>query len=187
MNWRAFLKPFAVQFLGQALLGSIAWYWLNLGVGSTALVAANALIAVLLLLGWSALVAYGLGARRNWLLAMPAVALTPLMGLHVVAAISIPILWILALFPTAAAGKWKLNLAPAYIGVSVAILLTMIVLPAALLNWIPSVNGLPGQAISFGVRSIFAYTIFVGGCTALLQYIARNHASKPIDSSHYDH
>ncbi len=180
MNWRAFLKPFAFQFLGQALLGSIAWYWLNLGVGSTALVAANALIAVLLLLGWSALVAYGLGVPRNWLWAIPALALTPFVGLHVIAAMVIPLLWIVVLLPTATAGKWKLNLAPAYIGVCVAILLAMTVLPAALLNWIPSVNGLPGQAISFGARSIFAYSIFVGGWAALLQYIARRNAAHPI-------
>ena len=180
MNWKAFIKPFAAQFLGQALLGSIVWYWLNLGVGSTALVAANALIAILLLLGWSALDAYGLGAPRNWLRAIPAVALTPLMGLHVVAAILIPMLWILFLLPSAAAGRWKLNLAPAYIGVCVAILLAMTVLPAALLNWVPSVSGLSSQAISFGTRTVFAYTIFAGGWAALLQFIARSSAAEPI-------
>jgi len=180
VNWKAFLKPFAVQFLGQALLGSIAWFWLNLGVGSTALVAANALIAILLLLGWSALDAYGLEAPRNWIWAIPAVALTPLMGLHVVAAIVIPLLWILVLFPTVAAGKWRLNLAPAYIAVCVTIVLVMTVLPAALLNWIPSVGGLKGQAISFGSRSILAYTIFAGGWAALFQYIARQYIAEPI-------
>ncbi len=180
MKWKAFLKPFAVQFLGQALLGAVAWYWLNLGVGSISLVAANALIAILLLLGWSALDAYGLGAPRNWIWAIPAVALTPLMGFHVVAAIVIPLLWILVLLPTAAAGKWKLNLSPAYIGVCVTILLVMTVLPAAVLNWIPSLNGLTGQAISFGSRSILAFTIFAGGWAALLLYIARHDAAEPI-------
>ena len=174
MNWKAF----AAQFVGQALLGAIAWYWLNLGVGSTALVAANALIAVLLLLAWSALDAYGLGVPRNWLWAIPAVALTPVMGLHVVAAIVIPLVWIIVLFPTAAAGKWKLNLAPVYIVVCLAILLAMTVLPAALLNWIPSLSGLTAQAISFGARSILAYTIFAGGWAALLQYIAQSQAAE---------
>ena len=180
MKWKAFLKPFAVQFLGQALLGAVAWYWLNLGVASTALVVVNALIAILLLLGWSALDAYGLGAPRNWILAIPAVALTPLMGLHVVAAIVIPLLWILVLFPTVVAGKWRLNLAPAYIAVCVTIVLAMTVLPAALLNWIPSVSGLKGQAISFGARSMLAYAIFAGGWATLFQYIARQDIAEPI-------
>ena len=128
MNWKAFLKPFAVQFLGQALLGVVAWYWINLGVATTALVAANALMAIVLLLGWSVLAAYGLGALRNWLWAIPAVALTPLMGFHVVAAILIPLLWILLLFPSAAAGKLRYKLDASYIGVCVGILLVMTVM-----------------------------------------------------------
>jgi hypothetical protein len=178
VNWKAFLKPFAAQFVGQALLGAVAWYWLNLGVASTVMVAANALIAIVLLLAWSALDAYGLGVLRNWMWAVPAVALTPLMGFHVVAAIVIPLLWILVLFPSAAAGKWKVNLAPSYIGVCLGILLAMTVLPAALLNWIPSLSGLTAQAISFGARSILAYTIFAGGWAALLQYIAQSQAAE---------
>lgn len=174
---KAFLKSFAVQFIGHAALATIAWYWLNLGVATTVFVAANALIAIALLLGWSALDAYGLGAPRNWLRAIPAVALTPLIGLHVVAAIVIPFLWILILFPTVAAGKWKWNLSPGYIAICVALLLLMTVPPAALLNWIPVVGGFTNQAVSFGARSIFAYTIFVAARASLLRYIGINQNS----------
>ncbi len=168
---RPLLKSFAIQFAGHAALGTIAWYWLNLGVATTALVAANALIAIALLLSWSMLDAYGLGATRNWLRAIPAVALTPFMGLHVVAAIMIPLLWVLLFFPSVAAGKWKLNLAPGYVAICLAMLLTMTVLPAALLNWIPATAGFTGQAISLGTRSLLAYVIFIGAWAALLAYI----------------
>jgi hypothetical protein len=176
VNWKGFVKPFAVQFLGQAILASVAWYWLNLGVGTTVQVAANALLAILLLVGWSALDAYGLGTLRNWVWAIPAVALTPLMGFHVLAAILIPLLWILVIFPSAAAGKLRLKLDASYIGVCLGILLLMTVLPAALLNWIPSVGGLTPQAISFGARSLLAYSIFAGSWAALLQFICSNTA-----------
>ena len=176
-NWKSFARPFAVQFVGQALLGGLVWYWLGLGVGTGTLVGVNALIALVLLLGWSLLDAYGLGNWRNWIWAVPAVASMPLMGMHVVAAIVIPMVWLIVLFPSAAAGRWKVLLAPGYLGICVGILLAMTVLPAALLNWIPGMTGLTGQALSFGGRALLAYVIFVGGWAMLLLHIGRSVSS----------
>ena len=179
-KWKTFLRPFAVQFVGQAVMGGLAWYWLGLGVGTGALVALNALIAVVLLLGWSLLDAYGLGRWRNWLWAVPAVASIPLMGLHVVAAIVIPFVWLIVLFPSAAAGKWRVQWAPGYLAVCLGIMLAMTVLPAALLNWIPGLSGLTGQALSFGGRALLAYVIFAAGWAMLLLYIGRSVGTKEV-------
>ncbi len=173
-DWKIFLRFFAVQFVGQALMGGLAWYWLGLGVGTIALVGLNALIAVVLLLGWSLLDAYGLGKWRNWIWAVPTVASMPLMGLHVVAAIVIPFVWLIVLFPSAAAGKWRVQWGPGYLAICLAILLGMTVVPAALLNWIPGLSGLTGQALSFGGRALLAYAIFAAGWALLLMFIGRN-------------
>lgn len=173
-NWKTFLPLFAVQFVGQALLGGLAWYWLGLGVGTGSLVGLNALLALVMLLGWSLLDAYGLGNWRNWMWAVPVVMSMPLMGMHVVAAIVIPLVCLIVLLPSAAAGSWKVLLAPGYVGLCLGILLTMTVLPAALLNWIPGVHGLTGQALSFGGRALLAFVIFVGGWTMLLLHIGKS-------------
>ena len=109
--------------------------------------------------------------------AVPAVASMPLMGMHVVAAIVIPLVCLIVLLPSAAAGRWKVLLGPGYLGVCLGILLAMTVLPAALLNWIPGVHGLTGQALSFGGRSLLAYVIFVGGWAALLMHIGKSAAT----------
>lgn len=172
MNLNQLLKPIAVQFIGQAVLGALAYYWLTLGVATTAMVALNALLAVVLVLAWSALDAYGLAAPAQWWRAIPAVVLMPLMGVHVGLAILVPFLWLVLLFPSVAAGRWRVLLSPVYLAVSVGILLAITVLPAALLNWIPSLTGFRSQAVSFGLRSLLAYTIFAGGWAVLLQYIA---------------
>ena len=177
LQWKTLVRPFAVQFVGQALMGGLAWYWLGLGVGTGALVGWNLLLAVVLLLGWSLLAAYGLGRWRNWLWAVPAVASIPLMGLHVVAAIVIPFVWLILLFPSAAAGQWRVQWAPGYLALCLGIVLAMTVLPAALLNWIPGLSGLTGQALSFSGRMLLAYVIFVGGLAMLLLHIGRSVAT----------
>jgi hypothetical protein len=171
VNWKSFVKPFAVQLFGQAVLCGLAWYWLSLGVSTTLLVAANGLLALVLIAGWSLLDAFGLGTPKHWLRAVPAVALTPLMALHVGFAILIPFLWLIVLFPSVAAGKWKVLFAPGYVAVCAGILLVMTLIPAALLNWIPAVEGLTSQLASFGVRAALAFGVFAGGWAALLQYI----------------
>ena len=171
MNIKELAKPLAVQLVGNAVLGAVAWYWLSLGVSTTMLVALNALLALVLVLGWSLLDAYGLGSPKNWLWAIPAVALTPLMGLHVGLAILIPFLWLVVLFPSAAAGKWRVLLTPVYLGVCCGIILGMALIPAALLNWIPALGGLTLQLASFGLRAGLAYLVFVAGWTMLLKYI----------------
>lgn len=172
MNWKAYVKPIAIQFVGQAVLGGLAWYWLSLGVSTTLLVAANALFAVGLVIGWSVLDAVGLQAPRNLLRAVPAVVLTPLMGLHVGLAMVIPFLWIMVLFPSVVAGRWKVMVAPGYVAVCTGMLLVMTVIPVALLNWIPAVSGLTGQLASFGLRGLLAYSCFAGGWAMLLRYIS---------------
>ncbi len=171
MNIKELAKPLAVQLVGNAVLGTIAWYWLGLGVSTTMLVAANALLALVLVLGWSLLDAVGLGSPKNWLWAIPAVALTPLMSVHVGFAILIPFLWLIVLFPSAAAGKWRVLLSPVYLGVCCGIILGMALIPAALLNWIPALSGLTLQLTSFGVRAGLAYLVFVAGWAMLLRYI----------------
>ncbi len=171
MNWKEFMKSFAVQFFGQLVLGALAWYWFSLGVATTALVVANVLIVAGWVLGWSWLIAYGLGAPGQWPRAMVAVLLIPWMGQHVALAIVIPFLCLVVLFPSGAARKWKLMLAPANLGICLAMVLGMAVLPAALLNWIPAAGGLNGQIVSFGLRSLLAYVLFVAGWAGLLQYL----------------
>ncbi len=176
MNWKDYIKPFAVKFAGQALLATAAWYWLGLGVGTKWMVAANGALALGLVLAWSVLDAYGLGAVKNGMWAVPVVALTPLMGYHVGFAILVPVLWLVLLFPSAAAGKWKLMLGPGYLAVCAGILLVMAVVPVAVVNWIPNVDGLRMQMASFGLRGLFAYAVFVAAWTALLLYIGKHSA-----------
>ena len=171
MNWKIFVQRFIVQFVGHGLLLGVAWYWLSLGVGSALQIALNVALAIVMLIGWSALDAYGLGNWRNWLWAVPAVALTPLLGYHFAAMLLIPLLWLLILFPTAAAGRWKLLAGPQYLLVSIGLLVAMTVIPAALLNWVPKFSGLNGQLGSFGGRTLLAYAIAVGSWTALLTHI----------------
>lgn len=174
------VKPVMVQVAGQATMGGIAWYWLGIGVGSMWQVAWNGLLLAAMVMGWSWLDAYGLGISRRWWWAVPAVLLTPLMALHVVAAITVPLVWVVVLFPTAAAGRWKVLFHAGYLVTTTGLILIMLVLPMALLNWIPGVNGLTGQAASFGVRAGLAYLIFAGGWALLLRQIgesARGEAS----------
>lgn len=179
MKWNGMAKPFLVQAIGQAAIGGIAWYWLNAGVGTAWQLAVNAVLLVTMIAGWSWLDAYGLGVARRWWWAIPAVLLMPLMGLHVVAGIVVPLLWVLVLFPSVAAGKWKVLFHPGYLVTTTGILLAMIVLPMALLNWIPGVNGLTGQAVSFGGRAGLAYLIFVGGWALLLRQIGEEVRGEP--------
>ncbi len=174
MIGKELLRLLLVQLVGQGIMAVIGWYWFSLGVGTTGMVAANGLLLLVMWAGWSVLDAYGLGQVRNWTWALLAVALTPLMLLHVVAVMLVPILWLLVLLPSAAIGRWVVLLKPGYWAVSLAILLAMLVVPAALLNWVPGIDGLTGQAISFGARSLLAYTVFVGGWTLLLWHIGRN-------------
>lgn len=180
MTWKSFLRPFAIQFVGHAVMGGLAWYWLSLGVATTWLVAANVLLAICMLLGWSFLDAFGLNAPGQWLRAVPAVALMPFIGLHAGFAVLIPFVWMVLLFPSVAAGRWKVLLSPIYIAICSAILLAMTVIPAALLNWIPALEGLNLQLVSFGLRAIFAYAVFVGGWAGLLLYISRTASRDPL-------
>lgn len=174
------ISKIAAQLCGQALLGALAWYWLSLGVGTVTLVIANAAIALVLLLGWSALDAYGLGAVRNWAWAVPAVALTPLMGVHVGLAILVPFLWIVLLLPSAAVRRRTVLLAPAYLVTCIAALLLMAGVPALLLNWVPAVRGLTIEITSFALRAGISFLAFAGGWAWLLHHIgesARAHVS----------
>ncbi len=171
MNWKTFPKQFAVQFVGQGMLLGLGWYWLSLGVGTTVQVALNGALIVAMLVGWSLLDAYGLGNWRNWLRALPAVALTPLLAYHFALLLLIPLLWLLVLFPSAAAGRWKMLAGPRYLLISIGLLVAMSVIPAALLNWVPKLDGINGQLGSFGGRTLLAYAIATGAWAALLSHI----------------
>ncbi|WP_031499165.1 hypothetical protein [Bryobacter aggregatus] len=173
MNWKHFLKPFSVQFAGQGVLLAVAWYWLSLGVGTGLQVGLNLVLALVLLVGASVVDAYGLGNWRNWKWALPAVALVPFVGYHFATMLLIPLLWLLVLLPSAAAGKWKLLAGPSYLLVAIGFVILMTVVPAALLNWIPKVNGLTGQALSFGGRALLAYVVAIGAWAALLLHIGK--------------
>lgn len=181
MNLKTFPKQFAVQFVGQGLLLGVAWYWLSLGVGTTPQVALNGLLIVAMLAGWSLLDAYGLGNWHNWLRVMPAVALTPLIGYHLALLLLIPLLWLLVLFPSAAIGRWTLLAGPRYLLICLGLLVAMSVIPIALLNWVPRLDGLNSQLGSFGGRTLLAFTVATGAWAALLAYIGgRARESGPV-------
>ncbi len=171
MNWKSFGQSFIVQFVSNGLLLGVAWYWLSLGVGSALQIGLNVVLAIVMLVGWSVLTAYGLGEWRNWMWALPAVALTPLLGYHFAAMLLIPLLWLLILLPTAAVGRWQLLARPQYLLVCIALLVAMTVIPAALLNWVPKISGLNGQLGSLGGRTLLAYAIAVGSWSVLLTRI----------------
>ena len=183
MKWKSFVQSFIVQFVGHGLLLGVGWYWLSLGVGSALQIGLNVALAIVMLIGWSALDAYGLGNWRNWLWAVPAVALTPLFGFHFAAMLLIPLLWLLILFPTVAAGRWKLLAGPQYLLICIGLLVAMTVIPAALLNWVPKLSGLNGQLSSFGGRGLLAYTIAVGSWTALLTHIGMNARGEEVSTA----
>lgn len=178
MNWHTLGRSFIVQFVSNGLLLGVAWYWLSLGVGSALQIGLNVALAMVMLVGWSVLTAYGLGKWRNWMWALPAVVLTPLLGYHFAAMLLIPLLWLLVLLPTAAVGRWKLLAGPQYLLVCIALLAAMTVIPAALLNWVPKFSGLNGQLGSFGGRALLAYAIAVGSWSALLTHIGINAQGK---------
>jgi hypothetical protein len=171
MNWTGFRKPLLIQLMGQGVLAGLIWYWLGLGVGSLGLVAANGLIALLVVLGYSLLSAYGLGEIRHWYWALPAVLLTPWMASHVVLALLIPFALVIVLLPSAASGKPRVLVGASYLGLCLAILLGMMVVPMALLGWIPKLDGLGLQLTSFGLRTVLSFVIFAGGWAILLRHI----------------
>ncbi len=171
MNWKSYLKPVGVQVLGQALLAGLIWYWLGLGVATTALVAANAALALVVLAGFSALAAYCLEAPRRWWWLVPVVALPALGAVHVALVILVVFAWVIVLLPSVSAGKLKVNYAPGYVAVCLGILLLMVVLPIALINWVPAVGGFSSQAASLGLRAGLAFLLFAGGWASLLKFI----------------
>ncbi len=170
---RDFLVRLAAQLVGNALLGALAWYWLSLGVSSIPLVAFNALLALLMLLGWSLLDAHGLGQWRHWRWALPAVALTPLIAVHYAAALLVLLLWVTLLLPSAAAGAWRLILRPDHLVISLGLLTLMIGAPWLLLHWIPGVQGLTPELLSFALRAGLAFAIAITAWTALLWQSSR--------------
>jgi hypothetical protein len=174
MNWTGFQKPLFVQLVGHAALAGVIWYWLGLGVSSVGLVAANGFLALLVLLGYSLLSAYGLGEIRCWYWALLAVLLTPWMASHVVLALLIPFALVIVLLPSAASGKPRVLAGASYLGVCAGIFLGMTVVPMALLGWIPKLNGLGLQLTSFGLRATLSFVVFAGGWAILLRHIGDN-------------
>lgn len=182
MSNRAFLQRLAVQLGGHLVLGTLAWYWLGLGLGTTALVLANGGLLAALVLSSSLLAAAGLGQLRQWRWCLPAVLLSPLLLWHWWATLAVLLLWVIVLLPTGAAGRWCLLFRPAYLARAGAALLAMISLPWLLLNWIPAVTGLTLELASFGLRVGGAYLIAVTAWTLLLWHVSQSVTSSRPES-----
>ncbi len=182
MRNRDFLLRLAIQLSGNLVLGTLAWYWLGLGVGTGALVAANAGLAIVLVLGWSVLDAHGLGRLRQWRWAVPAVVLAPLMLWHWLAALAVLLLWVIVLLPTAAAGRWFVLMRPGYVARCGAALAVMIATPWGLLNWVPGLQGLTPELISFGLRAGVSYLVAVSAWTLVLWLVSETVTSASAQS-----
>lgn len=180
MNWKNYSKPVGVQVLGQAVLAGLIWYWLGLGVASTALVAANAALALVVLVAFSWLAAYCLDAPQRWWWLVPVVALPAVGVLHVALVFVVVLGWVMVLLPSVSAGQWKVNYAPGYVAVCLGILLLMLVLPLALLNWVPAVSGFQSQAASLGLRAGLAFLLFAGGWASLLRFIGSSSRAETV-------
>ena len=81
-----------VQILGQLLVAALAYQWLSIGVGTTTQLAMNVAVALILILGWAALDAYGLGNWKHTLYAIPSVLIMGLLFWKLSAGIAVILL-----------------------------------------------------------------------------------------------
>lgn len=164
-----FWRLLAGQLVGRAIVLAAAWYWLGLGVSTPALVAANVLLAILMVAGWSWLDAWGLGQSRRWYWALPIVLAFGLSFWHPVAAMAGVVVGLGLLLPSAAAARWIVCRGTSYWGRGVVYLLVLLLVPIGLLRWIPPLEGLAQEGLSFGLRAGLAYLSGIGAWTLLLR------------------
>lgn len=170
-----------VQILGQSLAAALAYQWLSLGVGTTGQVALNVALALLLVLLWAALDAYGLGNWKNAPYAIPAVLIMGLLFWKLSAAIVVILSLLIFLLPSAARGRWSFHATPRYLGMSVALIALTVAPALALVNWVPKLEGLGVELTSFALRWGLAAVIVFGGWAILLDFV-RKESTTPAAS-----
>ncbi len=171
-----------VQIVGQSLVAALAYGWLGIGVGSYAQIALNVGVGLVIVLALSWLDAFGLGRPKNWLWCVPAVLLLGLFFWKLSAALVVIPLWLMVIFPSAVAGRWRVYFELRYLASAVAIL-AMSFLPAvALVMWKPPVQGLGLEMASLGIRLGMAALFFYGGWGLLLDFAGRQTA--PPEAQH---
>jgi hypothetical protein len=132
-----------------------------------------AALALVLLLAWAALDAYGLGNLRHTPWAIPAVLIMGLLFWKLSAGILVALALLIVLLPSAARAKWSFHATPRYLGMGIA-LLTLSILPAiALVNWVPKFEGLGIELTSFFFRWGLAAIMVFGGWAILLDFVRR--------------
>ncbi len=162
-----------VQILGQLLVAALAYQWLSIGVGTTTQLAMNVAVALIIILGWAALDAYGLGNWKHTLYAIPSVLIMGLLFWKLSAGIAVILLLLIFLLPSAARAKWSIHATPRYLGMGVA-LIALTALPAlALINWVPKYEGLGVELTSFFLRWGLAAVIVFGGWAILLDFVRK--------------
>ncbi len=182
-----------IQFVGNAVAMLAAWWWLGLPDATLSQIALSVLAAIIIVGAYAWVQATLLSGQWKG-----ALRRTPLVALWLVAlgaalwgestALRSASQWLrdavyavtfLLLIPVAArlasrgAALARVFRDRRYYGAFLLAMLAGVCLPDRLLSWVPQVEGLRNEAISFGVRLLAAYTLAVTSWVALAAAVAR--------------